>query len=164
MSIALSAFFFLAILLQTTFFPIFFPGDIKPDFFLGLTLYIGLFYSPSRGMTCGIIAGALLDIFSEGIIGSNTFSLMVIGLFTAYIKNYVLTENLMIQTATIIVSTFFQWTIASIYKGTLETNPEFLKEFGYFLSVQMLLNILISFLIFSLFNFLKRNKYIKLSF
>jgi len=158
MNLVFSGFLFLTVLLQTNIFPSFFPSDIKPDLFLGLTLYIGLSHSSSRGLIWGLIGGALLDIFSEGIIGPNTLSLMSIGVFAGYIRNYLLAENALIQAVMVVASTFFQWSLASIYKGTFQATWSFWRESGYFLSLQIFFNLISSFFIFGMFNLLKRKK------
>ena len=165
MSFLFSGFLLLAILLQTTIFARFFPTDIKPDLFLGLTLYAGLFLSPSKGLTYGLVAGAILDIFSEGVIGPNTLSLMSLGLLAGNVRNYVLVGNPLVQATIIIAATLFQWFILLIYTGTFQViwSPLailiFLQQFGYFLFMQVIFNLVFIFLVFGFFNFLRSKKY-----
>ena len=165
MGFLFSGFLLSAILLETTIFTRFFPADIKPDLFLCLTVYTGLFLSPAKGLSYGLVAGAMLDIFSEGVIGPNTLFLMSLGLLSGYVRNYVLVENPLVQAATIIVSTLFQWIISFVYAGTFQViwSPlailNFLQQFGYFLFLQVIFNFIFIFPVFWLFNLFRRKEY-----
>ena len=155
-------FLILAILLQTNIFPSLLHTNIKPDIFLSLTIYASLFFESSRGIVYGFISGMLLDIFSGGAIGSNTFSLMIVGLLAENIKNFVLLENIPAQALLVTASTLFQWTIAFIYRGTLQLTLDSILGITYFLSAQVLLNLVSAFILFFLLDSLKQKQSLRI--
>ena len=155
-------FLFLAIFLQTNIFPSLLHTNIKPDIFLALTLYLSLFSDSSKGIIYGFLSGMVLDIFTEGAIGPNTLSLMTVGFFVGYIKNVVLLENIPAQALLVIVSTCYQWILLFVYSGVFQLAINSILETTSFLFTQILLNIVSTFSIFFLFNFLKQKQSLKI--
>ena len=99
--------FFLLYFLQSNVFSWFHIAGIKPNLFIILILYMGLFIGKGFGFTMGATWGILLDILSGRIIGINGIMLGIIGWLGGYLdkkfsKDSKLTIILMIVGATIL--------------------------------------------------------------
>ena len=66
--------------LQVNFFTWFNIAGVKPNLFIILSLFVGIFIGKTYGMAIGIILGLLLDFFIGKAIGINTTALGIAGL------------------------------------------------------------------------------------
>ena len=72
--------FILLYFLQVNFFSWFNIAGIKPNLFIILILFIGIFIGKIYGMSIGIILGLLLDLFIGKVVGINAVMLAIAGL------------------------------------------------------------------------------------
>lgn len=66
--------------LQVNFFTWFNIAGVKPNLFIILSLFVGIFIGKTYGMAIGIILGLLLDFFIGKAIGINATTLGIAGL------------------------------------------------------------------------------------
>ena len=108
--------FILIYFLQSNFFNWFNIAGVKPNLFIILTLFIGIFIGKAYGFSIGIIFGLLLDFFTGKAIGINAISLAIVGLCGGiFIKNISKDSRITIMLMTI-VATF----IAEVISYTLQ--------------------------------------------
>lgn len=72
--------FILIYFLQSNFFNWFNIAGVKPNLFIILALFIGIFIGKIYGVSIGIFMGILLDFFIGKAVGINAFCLCVAGL------------------------------------------------------------------------------------
>jgi len=85
---------FIAVIMQTSFLPNFFPTNMTPD----LLLIIVIIWTVRNGfnsvLTRAILAGVLMDFFSFGIVGINIFSfVMVVFLVDSLCKRFLVPQS-----------------------------------------------------------------------
>lgn len=94
----------LLLILQITIFNDFKVFGIKPDLLLILTIFFSLYGGAIFGLSAGISAGFLKDVFSVSSLGINTFSFAIIGISFAVFKNRLFRESIFTQFILIITS------------------------------------------------------------
>ena len=85
--------FLLIYFLQTNFFNWYNIGGIKPNLFIILTLFIGLFMGKIYGFSIGILYGMCLDLFIGKRIGINAIMLALAGLIGGVLDKSFLKDN-----------------------------------------------------------------------
>lgn len=76
--------FIIIYFMQANFFTWFNIAGIKPNLFIILALFIGMFIGKIYGISIGIVLGLLLDIFIGKAIGINATILGISGLLRSY--------------------------------------------------------------------------------
>lgn len=72
--------FILIYFLQSNFFSWFNIAGVKPNLFVILVLFIGIFLGKTYGITSGVVMGLLIDFFVGEAIGINAISLAIVGI------------------------------------------------------------------------------------
>jgi len=93
------------LLIQTTFLHSLTIFQMKPDFILILTVYIGLISDDLKGSMLGFFLGLLQDSFSGVGIGVNALSKGLIGLTVGYLRKTTLGYNLLTQLFVVFLAT-----------------------------------------------------------
>ncbi|MFR8103592.1 MAG: rod shape-determining protein MreD [Clostridia bacterium] len=98
--------FLILYFLQANFFSWFNLAGIKPNLFIILILFLGLFAGKKIGIISGIITGLLLDLFIGKTIGISALMLGVIGLLGGYFDKNFSKESRLTIMLMVIGSTF----------------------------------------------------------
>jgi len=95
--IILISVFILVLLLsiQTTFLELFSLGGIIPDPALIFVVYCGIHSQKNSGTRMGVLVGFLQDSLSGGLLGINTLSKGLIGLFFSALKDKIIVEGVL---------------------------------------------------------------------
>jgi len=78
---------------QTTFLEIFSLGGVAPDLALIFVVYCGVHFQRNGGIGAGIIIGFVQDCLSGGLLGINTLSKGLAGLFFSVLKDKIVVEG-----------------------------------------------------------------------
>ena len=78
---------------QTTFLEIFSLGGVAPDLALIFVVYCGVHFQRNGGIGAGIIVGFVQDCLSGGLLGINTLSKGLAGLFFSVLKDKIVVEG-----------------------------------------------------------------------
>lgn len=79
---------------QTTFLEVFSIGGVTPDLALIMVIYCGIHFQGNRGIGMGVIVGVIQDCLSGGLLGINTLSKGLTGLFFSALKDKIIVEGL----------------------------------------------------------------------
>ena len=89
--------FFLVVIglfsVQITFLEIFSLGGVTPDLALIFAIYCGVHFQRNGGIGAGIIIGFVQDCLSGGLLGINTLSKGLAGLFFSVLKDKIVVEG-----------------------------------------------------------------------
>ena len=91
-------FIFILVLLfsiQTTLLELFFHGNVTPDLALISVVYCGMHFKNNDGIKMGILVGFIQDCLSGGLLGINTLSKGLIGLFFSALKDKILVDGIL---------------------------------------------------------------------
>ena len=91
-------FIFILVLLfsiQTTLLELFFLGNVTPDLALISVVYCGMHFKNNDGIKMGILVGFIQDCLSGGLLGINTLSKSLIGLFFSALKDKILVDGIL---------------------------------------------------------------------
>ena len=77
--------FLITYLLQINLFTWFTIAGVKPNLFIILTMFIGLYAGRKMGLAMGAIFGIILDILGSNIIGISSLALGMVGFFGGYL-------------------------------------------------------------------------------
>ena len=78
---------------QTTLLEIFSLGGVTPDLALIFVVYCGVHFQRNGGIGAGIIIGFVQDCLSGGLLGINTLSKGLAGLFFSVLKDKIVVEG-----------------------------------------------------------------------
>ena len=87
----IALFFLLSI--QTTFLRVIFPGNVAPDLILIVAVYSGIHLKKNTGIWLAILCGFLQDCLSGGLLGVNSLSKGLAGLFFYFIKDKIIVQG-----------------------------------------------------------------------
>ena len=79
--------------IQTTFLRVVFPGDIVPDLILIAAVYCGIHLKGNTGIWLAVLFGFVQDCLSGGLLGINTLSKGLAGLFFCFIKDKIIVQG-----------------------------------------------------------------------
>lgn len=105
--IALIITFFIIYFLQANFFSWFNIAGVKPNLFVVLALFIGLFIGKKAGFIFGLILGFYLDIIGGKTVGITGTMLGVVGLFGEYLDKRFSKDSRMTLIFMVMSSTIF---------------------------------------------------------
>jgi len=80
-------------LVQTTLLEIFSLGGVTPDLALIFVVYCGVHFQRNEGIGAGVIIGFIQDCLSGGLLGINTLSKGLAGLFFSVLKDKIVVEG-----------------------------------------------------------------------
>ena len=81
--------------IQTTFLKVFSLGSVTPDLILIVVVYCGIHFQKNGGIKMGVLVGFIQDNLSGGLLGINTLSKGLIGLFFSALKDKILVEGIL---------------------------------------------------------------------
>jgi rod shape-determining protein MreD len=83
----------LAMLLQTTIFPLLLPAGLTPNLLLVLVVYLGVHHFGARGALGAFALGYFFDTFSGTVLGTNAFAFVVIYVGVHHVARVLWTEG-----------------------------------------------------------------------
>lgn len=149
--------FFVIYFIQSIFFNWFTIAGVKPNLFVILVLFIGLFMGRRYGLCFGVIYGFFLDILIGRNIGVSSFMLGAIGLIGGYIDKNFSKDSRMMVMAMVAITTLIYEVVSYIIQSTILSY--YTMEIGLLfqiLSIEIIYNILVTIIIYPL---LKRSGY-----
>ena len=87
--------FVLLFSIQTTLLELFSLGGVVPDPALIFVVYCGIHFQKNGGIRMGILVGFFQDCLSGGLLGINTLSKGLIGLFFSALKDKIIVEGIL---------------------------------------------------------------------
>lgn len=138
--------------LQENFFTWFTIAGIMPNLFVIYALFIGLFSGRNKGTIYGIIIGLILDITVGNKVGIYTLALAAVGLSAGiFAKNF--SKDSKVTILVMVVSLTFAFELISYLLNylILNSNLELFNFFGI-LFVEIIYNVLLTLIIYPLFN------------
>ena len=81
--------------IQSTFLELFSLGSVVPDLPLIFVVYCGIHFQKNGGIKMGVLVGFIQDNLSGGLLGINTLSKGLIGLFFSALKDKILVEGIL---------------------------------------------------------------------
>ena len=79
--------------LQTTFISIFSPSSLAPDLVLITAVYCGIHLKGNTGIWLAVLLGFVQDCLSGGLLGVNSLSKGLAGLFFSFIKDKIIVQG-----------------------------------------------------------------------
>lgn len=137
----------LALVLQTVLLPPFFPGGIKPDLVLLLTIWIALREPPWRGGVVVYGLGWLYDAYAGTFPGLHGFVLLTVFLVVAGMATRLNTESLPLLWCLIVGGTLLQGTLTVFAIEFFADSTRFWSVMLRTLPAQLLFNLLAGYLL-----------------
>lgn len=137
----------LALVLQTVLLPPFFPGGIKPDLVLLLTIWIGLRESPWRGGLLVYALGWVYDAYAGTFPGLHGFVLLTVFLTVCGMATRLNTESLPLIWCLVGGGTLLQAALTVFAIEFFAETSRFWAVVLNCLPAQMLLNLLFAYLL-----------------
>ena len=81
--------------IQTTFLKVFSLGGVTPDLILIVVVYCGIHFQKNGGIGLAVLAGFFQDCLSGNLLGINTLSKGLIGLFFSALKDKIIVEGIL---------------------------------------------------------------------
>ena len=81
--------------LQTTFIATLFPSSIAPDLVLITAVYCGIHLKGNTGIWLAVLFGFVQDCLSGGLLGVNSLSKGLAGLFFCFIKDKIIVQGIL---------------------------------------------------------------------
>ena len=139
---------FIIYFLQANFFSWFNISGIMPNIFVIFALFVGLFASKTMGTIYGTIAGLIVDLSLNNIIGINAICLGIIGFLAGiFDKNFSKDNRIIVMFMTFIATIIFEVLKYITNYIFIDINVE-LISFIRILAVEAFFNILITIIIY----------------
>ena len=81
--------------IQTTFLEIFSFGGVTPDLILIVVVYCGINFTKNSGIGLSALVGFIQDCLSGSILGVNTLSKGLVGIFFSALKDKIIVEGVL---------------------------------------------------------------------
>ncbi len=139
---------FIIYFLQSNFFTWFNISGVRPNVFIIFVLFVGLFASKTLGAVYGVVAGIILDLLLNNVVGINALCLGGIGFLAGvFDKNFSKDNRMIIMFmvfGTTIIFEVAKYIISYIF---ININVE-IVPFIQILALEVLFNILITIIIY----------------
>ncbi|MBI3399133.1 MAG: rod shape-determining protein MreD [Deltaproteobacteria bacterium] len=89
----------LFLVIESTLFRILLPSLLIPDVILIMTIYLGFHNASIEGVLTTFILGYIADVFSGGIIGLSSFTLILIFLITTGLSKTITLNSMLVKIA-----------------------------------------------------------------
>lgn len=142
LNIILVILFFLIYILQITFFNTFSIFGVKPNLFILLVLFIGLYIDEKNAMIFGIFAGICMDLLGGKIFGISSIMLAIVGIISGVLAKNWKKEQLQIVLMFILLTICYE--VGSYILSTLLSIANFeILAFIKKLIIEVIYNVLI---------------------
>jgi len=143
--------FLIIYFLQANFFTWFNLADIKPNLFVILVLFLGLFAGSKVAFTFGIIFGIYIDLFIGKSVGATSVVLGIIGLLGGYFdKSFSKDSRITIMVMVIISTAIYEIGIYAINILIMPIELE-IMAFLKVLIIEILYNVILTIILYPLF-------------
>lgn len=144
--------FFVIYFLQANFFSWFTIAGIKPNLYVILVLFIGLFLGRRYGLCFGAVYGFFLDILIGRNIGVSSVMLGAIGLIGGYIdKNFSKDSRMMVMAIVTVTTLMYELASYIIQSTILSYYTLEIAILAKILGIEIIYNIIITIIIYPLF-------------
>lgn len=143
--------FLIIYFLEANFFSWFNLAGVKPNIFIILVIFIGLFAGRKIALTFGILFGIFIDLFIGKSVGVTSVMLGVIGLLGGYFDKSFSKDSRMTTMLMVIMSTFIYETGAYIINTFIMSTTIEIIPFLKILIIEMLYNAILMIILYSLF-------------
>ncbi|RQD70624.1 MAG: rod shape-determining protein MreD [Tindallia sp. MSAO_Bac2] len=162
--IFLGSFFFLSIIIESTFFSYLpFPGFV-PNTTLILTICFALYYEEKNGAIIGFTAGLIKDMIIGRVVGISALTFMIVGFLVGYYNRKVFAENITTPLVLTVASTLFHESVAllTVFLMGYPTHPG--TSLSRIFLYQTAYNALISVPIYLVINQVLHSRFLKKSY
>lgn len=143
--------FLIIYILQANFFTWFNLANIKPNIFVILVLFIGLFAGRKTALTFGIIFGIFIDLFIGKNVGVTSVMLGIVGMLGGYFDKSFSKDSRITLMLMVVVSTFiYELGTYVINNFIMSANIEII-HFIKIIIIEMLFNAIIMIILYPLF-------------
>lgn len=141
---------FIVYFLQLNFFDWFTIAGVKPNLFIILVLFIGLFTSRNLGAIYGIAIGLSIDLLGNQIIGINAVIFGLIGLLAEIFDKNFSKDNRMTIIFIVIATTIIAETAIYLLNYVIQNSNINILAFIKILSIETLYNVILSIILYPL--------------
>ena len=138
--------------IQTTFLEFFSLGGVVPDLALIFVVYCGIHFQKNGGIKMGALVGFIQDNLSGGLLGINTLSKGLIGLFFSALKDKILVEGILPTSYFLFVASLIDGTIYFVTTTSLMGTQIKVDSFFYRVVFFGIYNALLGLLLFHIFD------------
>ncbi|HNZ25871.1 MAG TPA: rod shape-determining protein MreD [Spirochaetota bacterium] len=138
--------------------------DVLPDFLLILTIFNGIFISPTFGIIFGFSAGILYDVQTLSIIGINSIIYSTVGYLTFIPIKRVEIDNSIISSIIVFIFIIVKLIIFLILSAIFRDNSEIALYFKNVFVIETIYTLVISIPIFYIYKKLFRKTKNRISF
>jgi len=142
--------FLIIYFLQINFFSWFNLASVKPNLFVVLTIFLGLYAGDKMGLAMGIVFGLFLDITMGRNIGVSAIMLALIGLLGGYFDKNFSKENRITIIAMAVGATFLFETGVYVINSFLLSYSIEILAFLKIILVEMFFNMLLTIILYPL--------------
>lgn len=136
-----------AVVLQTTLFPVLLQGYFKPDLILILVIYMGLHKGPWKGGLLVYLLGTFFDGVSGAFPGLNGFVLLTIFLSVRAVVTRVNAESSVLILMLVMVGTVMQSILVAFAVDFFATGVRIWPQIAWQLPIQILMNFMAAFIL-----------------
>ncbi len=145
--------YFFMYFLHVNFFDWFTIAGIKPNLFVLLVLFIGLYTGEKCGAISGFIIGLYTDFLFSNKIGGSAILLLIVGFAGGYLdKKFSKDEGKMTIIVMGIIATSFYEVMFYIYNMIVLSVEFNIGSFLYILSIELLYNVLLIIILYPIIN------------
>ena len=148
-------FVFILVLLfsiQTTLLELLSLGGVTPDPVLIFVIYCGIHFQKNNGLKMGILVGFIQDSLSGGLLGINTLSKGLIGLFFSALKDKIIVEGVLPIIYFLFVASLIDGTIYFVTTTSLMGTQIKVDSFFYRIVFFGIYNAVIGLFLFNMFD------------
>ena len=146
------------IVIQSVLASLFFNSNYMPDLSLIIILYISVNFGKNIGQVMGFSSGLVLDSLSGVPFGLNSMVKLIIGYLLGFMEGKVFFDSIILPVVMITVATIFKYLLYYVVSIVFSISID-LNFFTYKYLIELFLNIVLSPVIFLLFNILSKKLY-----
>ena len=146
--IAIILTFFIIYFAQINFFSWFNIAGIKPNLFVVLILFVGLFMNKKLAAVCGFILGLYLDVLTNKQVGISAALFAFIGYIAGFLDKTFSKESKITIILMVLGSTFAYETVLYVYTSIFNKIPLDILGFMRILLIELLFNCLLTIILY----------------
>ena len=140
--------FFIIYFLQINFFSWFNIAEVKPNLFVILVLFIGLFCNKKVAAVFGFFIGIYLDILTSKQVGISSITFAFLGYFGGFLDKSFSKESKITIILMVLGSTFAYEIIVYIYSTISNNVPFDILGFNRIMLIELVFNVLLTIILY----------------
>lgn len=140
--------FIIVYFLELNFFSWFTIAGVKPNLFIILVLFIGLYAGARMGTAFGVIFGFIIDLLGSSLIGGSALALGVIGFLGGYLEKNLSKDSKITVMLMVIVATAGYEIFMYLYRATILLSNIEIWEFISILAIELFFNMLLTIILY----------------